>query len=470
MWDQKYRPLRFTDVLGQDGSVQVLKARLRQKTGFETSYIFAGGHGQGKTTLARIFARALLCLNLNRDESEPCNECENCRAILGETSAGFTEMDAASKGTIDVARSIVDDLPFAIQGIAKKIYLFDEAHRMTRDAQDVLLKPIEDKKLVGIFCTTEPEKIRGPVRSRCEFYQIRRVTREDLLARMKWVLTQEGVAHQDDAVLTVIDHSHGHVRDILKTLEMIAKLGPISEEAVRERLKLSVVTAYYDILLSLGDPTSSVRLIEQACEQVDPEDVATGLAEAAMNSFRLANGMHADFSLVDRDRAKKVFDLYGHAVVSLAEYFLQDYRPSKVSLVCSAVRCAKGVPAKAQVVTAPPVVVQAPIVEATVAQLPTSIQNPSSSVEAAPPSPSPAASPVAAAPPPTPTTPPAKTAPPLPPLTELDDKAIPGNFPRGSRETSKPTQVKAMPHNFLTPEEWRQEFEAVHFHNTRVSQ
>lgn len=438
--------------------MQVLKARLRQKTGFDTSYLFSGGHGQGKTTLARILARALLCQNLT--EEEPCNECDNCRSILNETCPGFSEMDSASQGTTEVARGIVNDLPFLIPGVQKRIYLFDEAHRMSRDAQDVFLKPLEENRLIGIFCTTEPEKIRGPIRSRCEFYQIRKITREEILKRMKWVLGEEKVEYDDDAVLAVIDYSHGHVRDILKRLEMVAQLGPVTQDNVREYLKLSVVTTYYDILLSLGDPATSVRLIEEACEQVDPEDVATGLAEAAMNSFRLANNMHTDFSVLDRDRSKRVYDLYGAAVTSLADFFLQDYKPSRIGLVCSVVRCAKGVPTRGSSVTAPPIVVQAPVVE-TISVAPPS-PTLQTSVEAAPPTPPQIA---AAAPPSTPS---AKT---VLPLTELDDKAIPENLPRGSRAAVKPTTFKGTAqHEFLTPDEWKRTFETIYLHHTRGSQ
>ncbi len=122
----------------------------------------------------------------------------------------------------------------------------------------------------------------------------------------------------DDAILTVIDYSAGHVRDILNRLEMVAQLGPVTLQAVRDRLNLSVVTTYYEILLALGDTPKAVDLVEQACDRVGSEDVATGLAEAAMNTYRLANGMHADFSLVDRQLAAEVQKKFG------GDYFAKD--------------------------------------------------------------------------------------------------------------------------------------------------
>jgi DNA polymerase-3 subunit gamma/tau len=170
VWDTTYRPLTFADVLGQEGTVQLLKARLKNGTALDTSYIFSGGSGQGKTTLARIYARAMLCENLDKNNPEPCNQCESCRSILNDSSVAFSEQDAASQGGIDQIRRIVDSLPFSVMGASKRIYLFDECHRMSKDAQDVLLKPLEERKMIGMFCTTEPEKVRGAIRSRCEEY------------------------------------------------------------------------------------------------------------------------------------------------------------------------------------------------------------------------------------------------------------------------------------------------------------
>ena len=455
MWDIRYRPMRFTDVLGQEGAVEVLKARLSKGTALDTSYIFSGGHGQGKTTLARILGRAILCTNRTADQ-EPCNQCDNCKDALSETSAALSEMDAASKGTIDHARELVENLAFVVEGASKRIYIFDEVHRMSRDAQDVLLKPLEDKRLVGIFCTTEPEKIRGPIRSRCEVYTIRRITREDVLARMKWILGQEGVEHEDDAVLTVIDHAGGHVRDVVNKLEMIAQLGPITLQAVRDHLNLSLVSTYYNILLALGTPAAAVQLAEEACDRVGPDEVSEGLAEAAMSAFRLAHNMFAEFTHVDRDLAMKVHAMYGDASLKLAEHFLRSPRYSKIALLSDILSCSSGVPTQA--VSAPvSIQVAAPVITQVVA----------------PPAPVKVAQ-VSANPAPTP----AKLveAPAtvggsesklngignrgsgdVRALTSIDEKGVPQTMPRG-REPQKSVVPHGPKEEFLTPEEFRQKF------------
>jgi DNA polymerase III subunit gamma/tau len=361
MWDIKYRPLKFTDVLGQDGAVQLLKARLRKETLLDTSYIFAGGHGQGKTTLARILARAILCHNLNKVDAEPCNVCDSCQAILNEEPSAYEERDAASGGTIGIVRQILDDLPFTPpMGAKKRVYLFDETHRMPATSQDALLKAVEDKRLVALFCTTEAEGIRGPIRSRCEEYTIRKITREDVLGRMRYVLKTEGVAFEDDAVLVVIDHSGGHVRDVLNKLEMISQMGAITLDTVRQYLQLGTVTTYYEILLALGNSKLAIELVERACERVPPDEVAAGIAEAAMNSFRLMNKMPADFAYVDKQRADQVYQRFGLATLKLAEFFLRGRAVTRIGLTCDVLSLAEsgGVPPIVTGTSAPPLVLQ----------------------------------------------------------------------------------------------------------------
>lgn len=366
MWDTTYRPLTFADVLGQEGTVQLLKARLKNGTALDTSYIFSGGSGQGKTTLARIYARAMLCEHVDKSDPEPCNECESCRSILNDSSVTFSEQDAASQGGIDQIRRIVDSLPFSVigaTGASKRIYLFDECHRMSKDAQDVLLKPLEERKMIGMFCTTEPEKVRGAIRSRCEEYGIRKVTRDNILVRMKRILEAEKVEYEDDGILTIIDYAGGHVRDVVSRLEMIAQIGPVTLDNVRDHLNLSVVSTYYQILLNLhADTKKALQLVDQACERVTAEEVASGLSEAAMNSFRLANGMGADFAFTDKTLAAEVYKLYGVKLIEIASHFLRSRFVTQVGLICDITTLAFSGAKSSFVAPQPPIL--APMVQA----------------------------------------------------------------------------------------------------------
>jgi len=332
VWDILYRPRKYSDVLGQEASVRLLKTRISKGTAFDTSYIFAGGYGRGKTTLSRIHAMAMLCEDLNQADPEPCGICDNCKGILNEQSEAFTERDAASSGSTDSMRALVEELPYALSNAPKRIYLIDECQRMHHAAQDVLLKPIEEKRMVAMLCTTEAEKIRGAIRSRCEEYTIKKVTRDDVLPRMKMVLNEQGVAHDDDAVLIIIDRAEGHVRNVLNNLEMVAQLGPITVDNVREYLNLSVVTLYYQILLNLDNSLKAIDLVGQACESTPADEVAAGLAEAAMNCYRMAHNWYADFAYVDKALAQRVYDKYQDHVVRFAKWFLAHRSVTKLTL------------------------------------------------------------------------------------------------------------------------------------------
>ena len=457
MWDIRYRPRVFSDVLGQEGTTQVLCARLLENKAFETSYIFAGGHGSGKTTLARILARAMFCQNL-KENGNPCNECEHCLSCLDETLAAFTELDAASQGTTADMRKVVDNLAYAIPGCRKKVYLLDEAHRMSRDAQDVLLKPIEDKRIVVILCTTEFPKIRGTIKSRCETYEIRKIPREAILERMKWVLREEKVDFQEEAILTVIDLCQGHVRDVLNKLETVAQLGPVTVEAVRERLDLSVVSLYYEVLLSLNDAAKAIPLVEAICDRVGPAQACSGLAEAAMNAYRHSMGIQADYSHFDRDLAKRLYETFGDKTTDLAGFFLQRPQPTNLSLVCDVLSLCGGKALQPQAApAAPPVQVVQVVAPLPLQAPPEAVPTPQAPSEPAAPKP---LEPVQEAP--------ASPAPekarngvradgvgPLgssdpDALTKTDHVAVPLEKPRG-RKTS-PTRLKLRPHSEDAPQ------------------
>ncbi len=159
--DTKYRPRTYGDVLGQDATVSVLRQFIVEGRGFHQSYVFCGQHGSGKTTLGRILARALLCEAPS--EGSPCDECLSCRTLLdGDSHECFVELDAATKsGKADLVR-ILEDVQYSTVSGKRRIYLFDESHRLSKQALDALLKPMEDsapgsedKRLVCIFCTTE---------------------------------------------------------------------------------------------------------------------------------------------------------------------------------------------------------------------------------------------------------------------------------------------------------------------------
>lgn len=279
MLDLKYRPLFFKDVLGQQKIRAVLQSRLTNDSMYDTSYIFSGPHGSGKTTLARIFARAMLCQNRQKD-GEPCNSCESCTNFLNENHFNFEERDAAGHGTIDWVRSTVDSISFSLFG-GKKIILFDESHRMSRDSQDVLLKPLEDRDLIAIFCTTEIKKMRPAIRSRCESLQLEKIVSKDTTNRLEHICQEEGFEYNFEALSWIVDHSQGHVRDAINSLDQVSKVGVISTDNVKEYLGVgwsTEILTLIDHILS-DEESKALSLLQKLFFKLSPQDIFSNIVD-----------------------------------------------------------------------------------------------------------------------------------------------------------------------------------------------
>jgi len=233
--DTRYRPRSYADVLGQEGTVQILRQYVRSGAGFHQSYLFAGPWGSGKTTLGRILARSLLCAA--PVDGGPCDSCPSCRSILeGGSSENFFEIDAATNSGKDSVRKIVEEIQYSTFSGKRRLYLFDESHRLTLDALDALLKPMEDtvpggedKSLVCIFCTTEPEKMRATILSRCApAFVIKPVVPDQIGSRLAQICDSEGIAYEREALTLIGELTECHIRDALKAVEGVSMLGPVS--------------------------------------------------------------------------------------------------------------------------------------------------------------------------------------------------------------------------------------------------
>jgi len=293
--DTKYRPLRYEDVLGQDASVAVLRQFVQSGTGFHQSYLFCGPHGSGKTTLGRILARALLCENPTDGNS--CDECHSCKSILEKgVSECFLEMDAATKSGKDNIVSLVEDLQYSTFSGKRMLYLFDESHRLSANALDALLKPMEDvvpgsdnKQLVCIFCTTEPEKMRSTVFSRCApAFSIRVVEPSKIAERLAWVCDQEGITYDRDVLVSIAEVTECHIRDALKTVEGVSMLGDVSRENVNRYLRLDANDTLLKVVALLGsDVGQAMTLAEEVCQTISPTSAYNRLAEVCMLAYKV---------------------------------------------------------------------------------------------------------------------------------------------------------------------------------------
>lgn len=333
--DTKYRPLRYDDVLGQEATIQVCKEYVRSGHGFRQSYVFAGGHGGGKTTLGRILARALLCES--PVDGEPCDECDACKAMLADKSEGFIEVDAATNSGKDHVRRITEEAQFGTYSGQRRIYLFDESHELSRQAMDAMLKPLEDnirgtqeKQLICIFCTTEVEKMRSAILSRCApIFRIRTNTPEEIGARLAYICEHESIEHEKAVLPLIAEVVECHVRDAIKAVEGVSMLGSITRANVNAYLSLDANDLFLDILDHLGADASKV--LEGAIEATGiaaPGICYEKMADVCVLAYRLSHIGSAQVpSYWDRERLKAIGEKHKEFLIAFAQRFAE--RPAR---------------------------------------------------------------------------------------------------------------------------------------------
>lgn len=333
--------MRYADVLGQESATAVLRQFVKEGKGFHQSYVFCGQHGSGKTTLGRILARALLCEA--PVDGEPCDQCPSCAILIeGRTHECFEELDAASKSKKEDLARIVEDVSYSSFSGRRRIYLFDEAHRLSKQALDVLLKPMEDavsgseeKQLVVIFCTTEPEKMTSTIFSRCApAFVIRTVSAEGIANRLAMVCQQEGISAELDALVTIAELSECHIRDALKTVEGVSMLGPITRDSVFGYLQLGANDLALDLLLALGtDLPKAIEIAGRLSIDVSPSAAYERMSEAAMSAYRVHLGVGKASSQWNSEKLSALATR-GSALLGItARFATPPHRPTKHTLV-----------------------------------------------------------------------------------------------------------------------------------------
>ena len=215
---RKFRPLRFDDMVGQEAITRTLKNQIiAGRTGH--AYLFNGGRGTGKTTSAKILARAVNCLNPK--DGEPCNECEICKAALAGSLTDIVEMDAASNNSVDDIRSIRDEVNFLPTLAKYRVYIIDEVHMLSTGAFNALLKTLEEppEHVKFILATTEPQKLPATILSRCQRFDFKKISNEDIAKRLKYVAKESNIEITEDAIRLISVLAEGAMRDALSILE-----------------------------------------------------------------------------------------------------------------------------------------------------------------------------------------------------------------------------------------------------------
>ena len=217
---RKWRPQKFDDMVGQTAVTKTLKnAIIHHKTSH--AYLFTGPRGTGKTSAAKIFAKAINCLN--PQDGEPCNECLLCKGITEGTIGDVIEIDAASNNGVEEIRDIRDKARYAPTQAMYKVYIIDEVHMLSTGAFNALLKTLEEppKNVIFILATTEPHKIPATIISRTQRFDFRRITNDEIIQRLRYILEQEEIAYEEEALSVIARCANGGMRDALSLLDQV---------------------------------------------------------------------------------------------------------------------------------------------------------------------------------------------------------------------------------------------------------
>jgi len=216
----KYRPMTFDDVVGQEHVVRTLRHAIEAGR-IANAYLFIGPRGIGKTTLSRIFAKALNCTSPNG--VEPCGKCANCAEIAAGRSLDVTELDAASHNKVEDVKPIIESVQFKPTSSKYKIFIIDECHMLTNAAWNALLKTLEEPPpyVRFIFATTEGDKVLATIVSRCQRFDLRRIQTHDIVSRLKYICGKEGIDAEEDALLAIARGAEGGMRDALSSLDQL---------------------------------------------------------------------------------------------------------------------------------------------------------------------------------------------------------------------------------------------------------
>ena len=282
---RKYRPSSFSEVSGENEIVKSLKLSLKNKS-MAHAYLFSGPRGVGKTTIARLIAKGVNCLNL-KENGEPCNECKNCKAINEGRFSDLIEIDAASNRSIDEIRSLKEKINYQpVEGL-KKVYIIDEAHMLTKEAFNALLKTLEEPPahVIFILATTELEKILPTIISRCQRYDFKPLDLEEMKAGLEHILKEENLSMADDVYPVIYENSSGSMRDSISILERLI----VTANGKEINLKIAEDTLRIT-------PSSRIKIFLNKILNENEYDIINELESLANESF--------DIELFFKDLAK----------------------------------------------------------------------------------------------------------------------------------------------------------------------
>ena len=307
---RKYRPATFASVVGQQSITSTLKNAI-ERGQLAHAYLFCGPRGVGKTTCARIFAKAINCMNPNG--AEACNECESCRSFNEGRSLNIHELDAASNNSVDDIRALIDQVRILPQIGKYSLFIIDEVHMLSQQAFNAFLKTLEEppKHAVFILATTEKHKIIPTILSRCQVYDFNRIRVEDAVGYLKHIAQQEGVAYDEESLNLIAQKADGGMRDALSMFDKAVSFcnSNLQYKEVAQTLNVLDYDTYFsmtDMLLAGDYTTALIRFDEVLSKGFSAQTFMSGLNQH-MRDLLLAKGpaislIELTGSLLDRYR------------------------------------------------------------------------------------------------------------------------------------------------------------------------
>ena len=246
---RKFRPLNFSEMVGQEHITRTLKNQIiANRVGH--AYLFNGGRGTGKTSAAKILARAINCLNPK--DGEPCNECEICKGAISGSLTDIVEMDAASNNSVEDIRSIREEVNFLPTKAQYRVYIIDEVHMLSTGAFNALLKTLEEppEHVKFILATTEPQKLPATILSRCQRFDFKKISNEDIIKRLEIVCKESNIEITKEAMQIIATLSEGAMRDALSILERCIQDGEnqINEDKIKDLVGIPKMVYVHDIV------------------------------------------------------------------------------------------------------------------------------------------------------------------------------------------------------------------------------
>ena len=331
---RKWRPVDFDDVSGQDSITDILKYEVANNK-LSHAYLFCGSRGTGKTSCAKILAKAVNCLNPRN--GNPCNECEACRSIDAGIATDVIEMDAASNNGVDNVRDMKDEIAFTPALLKYRVYIIDEVHMMSGSAFNALLKTLEEPPsyVVFILATTEFHKLPTTIVSRCQRFDFRRISSDNIMARLKHIAKNEGISLTDDGARVIARVSRGGMRDAVSLLELCAG----ARKTVDEKLVFETV--------GTGNRDNSYKLIEAILTQ-NYTAVYSTVNDVVMNSADISVfwqeiiDSYRDIMVVkNTERAREYLDLTEVEYESLTR-LAKAFTPARLAYHVSLLESAMG--------------------------------------------------------------------------------------------------------------------------------